>query len=122
MHDQDLRGLLGPAYDTITDEQKMTISQAVDMIQGRWPGDDLYPQRDTALAAALEVILGDGTDQEIAQEFIAAHTAYMDASTKLGGAIIATSLLSDESEVKMAARLGVTRPTIRKALGKKFHK
>ena len=127
MDDNDLRALLGDAYADTTPEQRAAITRAASAIDDRWPltvtddGDlDDHPdERRDALSAAMEVILGDSVDGEIAAEWHAARAVERTAHARLTGAIIAGALVSPaESEHARAARLQVTRMTLRKALGR----
>lgn len=119
MDDQEMRGLLGPAYDETTEDQRQIIAQALAMVAQRWPDEPDWRQENLdATNAVLEVVLGDSTAEGIAAEFRAARLAADVAQRRLTGAIIAVSLLGPVSEVALAERLGVTRQTLRKALAK----
>jgi len=128
MTDEEMRGLLGHVYDETTEEQREIIERAGDAIDARWPltidedgtrGDDYPEERRLAMNAVLALVLGDDTDEEIAAQWRAARVAEREAHASLTGAIIAGSLLDPaESEVSRAARLRVTRVTLRKALGR----
>lgn len=118
MQDHELRGFLGHVYDETTPEQREQISSAADQISTRWPDSDLTDLRTEAMNAAVAVILGDDTDTGIAQQWARARHAERMAHAQLTGAIIAGQLVAPESESSQADRLGVTRVTLRKALGK----
>lgn len=119
MQDHEMRGLLGPAYDDTTEEQRAAIEQASEMVARRWSDQDDDDTRIDALSAAMEIILGDATDVEIAARWHRAVAAELTARARLTGAIIAGRVLDPTlSEVAQEARLQVSRPSIRKALGK----
>lgn len=112
-----MRGLLGPAYEETTEEQRQIIDQACDMLDRRWPGPDFTDSRTEALNAMLQVVLGDAAVVEFAEEWHRARAAEHAAREQMTGAIIATSLLEPGvSEVALAERLNITRVTLRKAL------
>lgn len=120
MDDREMRGLLGPAYDDTAEDQRQVIDRALAMVAQRWPDTaDWREQNMQASNAVLEVVLGDSTPEGIAAEYRAARLAADEAQRRLTGAIIAVSLLEPTvTEVALAERLGVTRPTLRKALAK----
>ena len=118
MQDHELRGFLGHVYDETTPEQRDAISRAADQIAARWPDPDLTDLRTEAMNAALAVILGDDTDTRIAEQWTQARHAERMAHAQLTGAIIAGQIVAPESESSQAERLGVTRVTLRKALGR----
>ena len=119
MSDDAMRGLLGPVYDTTTPEQRDAISRAADCIEARWPDWDADSARREEINGALGVILGDADDESAAREALAARIAWLDAQSRLAGAIIAGAIMNpSEGEQPRAARLGIARDTVRKALGK----
>jgi len=128
MTDEEMRGLLGDAYDETTEGQRDIIERAGDAIDARWPikveadgtlVDDHAEERRIAMNAVLALVLGDATDDEMARDWHAARAEEHEARASLTGAIIAGSMLNPgESEVARAERLRVTRMTLRKALGR----
>ena len=116
MQDHELRGLLGPAYDETTDEQRAQVSRVCETLDRRWPLPDFTDEHTDALNAALEVILGDSTPEGIVSEWRAARAAEQVAHRRLSGAVMVAALTVPETT--LVERLGVSRPTIRKALGK----
>lgn len=117
MDDREMRGLLGPAYDDTTPDQRALIDRACDTLDRRWPGVDYTDIRTTAMNGMLEVVLGDTTDTDIAADWIKTRDAEEAARARLTGAIIAARE-GGESEHSIAARLHVNRGTVRKALAK----
>lgn len=118
MQDHEIRGFLGHVYDETTPEQREQISRAADQIAARWPDADLTDLRADAMNAALAVILGDELDTTYAQEWAHVRHAERMAHAQLTGAMIAGQIVAPESESSQAERLGVTRVTLRKALGR----
>lgn len=114
MQDHEMRGLLGPAYDETTPEQREQIDRANDAIEARWSGDDLADTRQAALTGAMLLVLGDDTLEAVAARVHAARAAYQAALAEVTGAL----LVSAGSEVELSKRSGLTRVTVRKALGK----
>lgn len=113
MQDHELTAWLGDTETTA--EQRDAIRTAADTISRRWPDPDLADLREAALNAAAQVILGDETLETIGGEYITARAREREAHAALTGALIATQ----DTEVRLAERAGVTRMTVRKALGKR---
>jgi hypothetical protein len=113
MQDYELDAWLGDTQ--VTDEQRAKLHTAADTIAARWPDPDLADTREQALSAAVMVILGDDTLEAIADQWRAARRLERERHAALTGALVA----SDGSEVSLADRAGVTRLTVRKALGKR---
>ena len=112
---------LGPAADTITDDQLESLDTASRAIEQRWPDRDLADLRERALTAAAQVILGEDTLEAVAHAWRAARAAERRCQAALTGALIAYHTgartgLGSESD--LVTRSGATRPTVRKALGK----
>lgn len=107
---------LGPAADTITDEQLNRLDDVARRLDNRWPDDDPdhAEDRTTALAAAAQVILGDATLEQVGAQLQAVRRAEHEQLVALTGALLA----SDGGERVLAERAGVARDTVRKALGR----
>ncbi|WP_372594899.1 hypothetical protein [Actinotalea sp.] len=112
MNAYDIDAWLGDAE--ATDEQRAAIQAASDAIGARWPDPDMADSRRDALNAAAMVTLGDETLEALAEAWRDARAREQAARAALTGAIIA----SGGTEVDLARRAGVTRMTVRKALGK----
>jgi hypothetical protein len=108
----DVEAWLGPA--SATAEQREQITDAAARIDARYPDPDLYDVREMALNAAAQVILGDDTLEDIAAEYLTQRRILAERHAELTGALIATG----GTETSLAERAGVTRVTVRKALGK----
>ena len=115
---RNLRDVWGPWLgDTeVTDEQLELLQRASEMIDARYPDADLEDSRREALNAAFAVIIGDDSLEGYAERWADARRAEREAMEHLTGAIIAASSLL--SEPAIATFAGVTRGTVRTALGK----
>ncbi len=114
----ELYAYLGDFADNLTAEQKAALRRAAEQIEQRWPDADDSDLRRDAFTAAAMLAFGDATDEGIASEWASARRAERDAHARLTGAIIWGSIAAPEPETRQAERLGVTRMTVRKALGK----
>ena len=113
MTDHELDAWLG---DTdATDAQRAALQDAAYTITRRYPDPDLADDREQALTAAAQVILGDATLEEHVDAWRAARRIETERHAAMTGALIATG----GTEVGLAARAGLTRMTVRKALGKR---
>ncbi|WP_308491007.1 hypothetical protein [Microbacterium terrisoli] len=113
MEEYELDAWLGDTE--VTDEQRAALHRASDMCAARY-GADLEDDRTLAFNAAAQVILGDDTLDAYSVAYAQARRAERDAMASLTGAIIASS--ADMSEVAISTSTGITRMTVRKALGK----
>jgi hypothetical protein len=112
---------LGPAADTITDDQLTALDAASDAITARWPDPDLNDLRTEALSAAAQIILGDDTLEAHAAAWQAARGTERQRHAALTGALIvsATGARSGPgSEGDLIERSGASRMTVRKAIGR----
>lgn len=116
MQDYELDAWLGDTE--ATDEQRAALLRAADEIGARWPEPDDADVRTEAFTAAATVVLGDAADVEMVDSYRQARRAAREAQARMTGAIIAGQIIAPESEVAQAARLGVSRLTIRKAMRK----
>lgn len=99
----------------LTAEQRTTLESAIDHLNTRYAGDeDAVGQ---GMGGALMVILGDDTLEGVAAEWARARAVERDAMARLTGAIIAAAV-QGQPETTIAQRTGVSRMTVRKALGK----
>lgn len=115
MQDYELTAYLG---DTpATDEQRAALTRALDLIAARYPeqGD---PDSITAGSCAAQIVLGDAGLDEIARTYLVARRVERDAWARLVGAMVAAAA-TGMPETRIAETAGVTRMTVRKALGKR---
>ena len=110
---------LGPAADNVTDAQLIAIDAASDAINARWPEPDLAELRESALSAAVQVIVGDETLESHAAAWHAIRGQEQLRHAALTGALIASSTGARSgkgSEADLVTRSGASRLTVRKAL------
>lgn len=108
---------LGDARADMTDEQIDAVRAASERIERALPGPDMYMDREEALTAAVQVILGETTVEEVAAAEAKARRRYMAARVPTLGALAALEAQGATISA-MAARTGLTRPTVYKRLGK----
>ena len=110
-----LAAWLGPVAAEATADQIEAIVAASTLIDERWPAPDLGDDRESALSAAVQVIVGDSTLEEIGATWRSARAAEAATRAALTGAIIASRGLA---ETEIERRSGMSRISVRRALGK----
>lgn len=118
MQDHELMAWLGPAADDLTPEQLERIAAEAARIAERYPDPDEQPERDAALSAVVQYLLGDTTPEDAGRALSDARRrereAYAAAET------IAVMLVGDGSPKATAARrAGIDRMSLLKALGER---
>ncbi len=120
----DLRNWLGPAADDITPEQLDRLAAASRDIDGRYPDPDEQGERDAALSAALQHMLGETTAEDAARALInaraAADRAYA-AALQHAVMLVRDREAAGEKPNKLGAAkaAGVDRMSLLKALGER---
>lgn len=114
----DLTVWLGPALDDLTPEQVERVTAEATRIHARYPHPDRQPERDAALSAAVQYLLGETTAEEAGRtlgEARARVLAPLAASRQ-----IALMLVDDGiSEADAARTTAIDRMTLRKDRGKR---
>lgn len=116
---------LGPVE--LTSEQRDRFAAIWDDVDGRYP-DGLQCRRgcgghvdadavNAALSAAVQYLLGETGPKDAGRE-IARLTAALEDARAAARAVAVLAIADGESESALAARMGVTRVTVRKWLGK----
>lgn len=123
MSDAELAAYLGPAADTITDEQRDLLLDVDRHIAGRFPVPadadiEARAEHDDAFAGAVMYVLGDENLGSLAMEYRRAKSALDEALAQWRGAAIAASR-SGASISEIASLSMVSRPMVYKALGER---
>lgn len=113
MQRYELEAWLGPALAGMTPDQVAAMARYVEAIEGRYDDEAL---RSVAAGGALLVVLSDCTLEQLGEALARARREEREAMAALTGALIASA--DTDSESSLARRAGVTRVTVRKALGK----
>ena len=113
MQRYELEAWLGPALAETTPDQVDAMARYADAIEDRYADDAL---RGVAAGGALLIVLSDGTLEQLGEALARARQGEREAMAALTGALIASA--ETDSESSLARRAGVTRMTVRKALGK----
>ena len=113
MQQYELEAWLGPALAEMTPDQAAAMSRYADMIEDRYNDDAL---RSVAAGGALHIVLAEGTLEQLGEALARARQEERETMAMLTGALIASA--ETDSESSLARRAGVTRVTVRRALGK----
>ena len=113
MNDDAMDAWLGPVG--LTDEQRDRFTTIWDDVTGRYPDDQ--DAATAALSAAVQYLVGE-TGPESAGREIARRTAALEDARAAARVVAVLAIADGESENALAARMGVTRVTVRKWLGK----
>jgi malonyl CoA-acyl carrier protein transacylase len=114
MQQHELEAWLGPALAEMTPGQVSALVKTIaDAIEARYDDEAL---RCVAASGALQIVLSQGTLEQLGEALARARQEEREAMAMLTGAIIASA--ETDSESSLARRAGVTRVTVRRALGK----
>jgi hypothetical protein len=118
MPSDDLTAWLGPAADDLTTEQIERVAEAARDLGRRYPDPDERPERDAALSATVQYLLGETAPEEANRALIDARLA--EQAAYVSALQIAVLLVADGVPKKTAAeRVGVDRMSLLKALGER---
>lgn len=118
MTDHDLMAWLGPAADDLTAEQIERVAAEAREIDERYPDPDQQHERDAALSAVVQHLLGETTAEDADRALIAARRAEREAYA--AALQVAVMLVRDGAPKATAARrAGVDRMSLLKALGER---
>ena len=113
MQRYELEAWLGPALSEMTPAQVSAMARYADKIGARYDDNTL---RGLAACGALQIVLSDSTLEQLGVALARARQEEREAMAMLTGAIIASA--ETDSESSLARRAGITRVTVRRALGK----
>ncbi len=118
MQDHELMAWLGPAADELTPEQIERVASEARDIAGRYPDPDQQGERDAALSAVVQYLLGETTPEDAARALIDARRREREAY--VAALQVAVMLVRDGGQKKASAlATGVDRMSLLKALGER---
>ncbi|MEV0608146.1 hypothetical protein AB0I61_17445 [Polymorphospora rubra] len=119
MTDHDLMAWLGPAAKDLTAEQIELVAEASRDIDARYPGPDRQGQRDAALSATVQYLLGEMTPEDAARALIDARRQEREASAAAIQMAVMAHRVGGSDKKTAAQRAGIDRMTLLKALGER---
>lgn len=118
MEAREIIDWLGDAADDLTTEQIERIAAESRRIDERYPDPDEQGERDAALSAVVQHLLGETTPEDAARTLIDARAA--EGRAYAAALQIAVLLVGDGTPKATAARMaGVDRMSLLKALGER---
>lgn len=114
----DWTAWLGPAAEEMDDERRERFEREAAEIFTRIPDDDLADERDAALSALVQYMLGETTLDDVGRQRVSTQRA---ARTALIASqqVARLAVLDGVPEAEAARRAGIDRMTVRKMLGKR---
>jgi hypothetical protein len=116
--DHALLAWLGPAADDLTAEQIEQVADAAREIDERYPDPDEQDQRDAALSAAVQYLLGETTAEDANRALITARLA----EARAYAAALQVAVMHHRAgtpKATAAREAGVDRMSLLKALGER---
>jgi len=118
MSTDDLMAWLGPAADDLTPEQIERVRSEAAAIRRRYPDPDEQPERDAALSAVVQYLLGEIMAEDAARALATARQREREAY--VAAEQMAVMLVADGVPKATAARrAGIDRMSLLKALGER---
>lgn len=118
MSNDDLMAWLGPAADELTPEQIDRVRSEAEAIGQRYPDPDEQPERDAALSAVVQYLLGETTPEDACRALIDARRREREAY--VAAEQVAVMLVRNGRPKAAAARdVGIDRMSLLKALGER---
>jgi len=116
--DNDLTAWLGPVADQLTAEQIEHVTAASRLIDEAYPHPDEGPEREAALTAVVQQLVGDTNPGEAREALDTARRAERQARIHATWVAVAMSL-SGQPDATSAAAVGIDRMSLLEALGKR---
>lgn len=114
----DLMAWLGPAASELTPEQIEQVADAARDIEQRYPGPDRQDERQAALSATVQYVLGETTAADVSRELSTARQREREAY--VAALQVAVMMVRDGAYKKNSAEAcGIDRMGLLKALGER---
>ena len=118
MTDYELTAWLGPAADELNAEQMERLTEQDQRIQEQYPDPDEQPERDAALSAVVQYLLGEVTAADVQRDLLVARQRERDAY--VAALTVAVMMVGDRTPKATAAReCGIDRMSLLAALGER---
>ena len=115
----DLKALLGPAADDLTPEQLDVVAEAARDIEQRYADPDEQPERDAALTATVQFLLGETSAHDAARTLIAARAEERRAYVHAEQVGVLLHRVQGTPKATAAEAVGISRMSLLKALGER---
>lgn len=118
MDDYELDAWLGDTRADLTDDQYTRLREEAAEIERRYPDPDDVADRDAALSATVQYLLGEITPIAAGAALARARIAAREASVT-AQQVSRLAVLDGTPEAQAARDVGIDRMTVRKVLGKR---
>jgi hypothetical protein len=115
----DLTAWLGPAADQLTAEQREAFDAAAADIAQRYPHPDEQAERDAALSATVQYLLGETSAHDAARTLVAARAEERRAFVHAEQVGVLLVRLERSQKAPAAEAVGISRGALLKALGER---
>lgn len=119
MISDELMAWLGPAAEQLTPEQLEIVAGAARDIQQRYADPDEQPERDAALTATVQYLLGETSAHDAARTLIAARAEERRAYVHAEQVGLLLHRLERTPKATAAEAVGISRMSLLKALGER---
>jgi len=119
MPSDDLMAWLGPAADELTAEQLDAVRAAARDLDGRYPHPDEQPEREAALSATVQYLLGEITTEDAHRRLVAARAEERAAYVSALQVAVMAHRHGGTAKATAAREVGVDRMRLLKALGER---
>lgn len=119
MDNREIIDWLGPAAADVTPEQLDQLADAARDIEQRYPDPDEQLERDAALSAALQYLLGETTPADANRTLIDARNAEQRAYTAALQIAVMAHRVGGVPKATAARESGIDRMRLLKALGER---
>ena len=119
MTDNELMAWLGPAAEELTAEQIGQVAEASRDIDARYPDPDEQPERDAALSATVQYLLGEIQPEDADRALIEARRREREAYVAALQVAVVAHRVGGVPKATAARRAGVDRMALLKALGER---
>ncbi|WP_341719916.1 hypothetical protein QQG74_09520 [Micromonospora sp. FIMYZ51] len=119
MTNNELMAWLGPAAAELTAEQIDQVADAARDIDTRYPHPDEQPERDAALSATVQYLLGETTPEDADRALIEARRREREAYVAALQVAVMAHRVGGVPKATAARRAGVDRMRLLKALGER---
>lgn len=119
MQDHELFAWLGPVIDELTNEQIEHVADAARLIQEYYSDPDEQAERDAALSAIVQYLLGETTPEETAAALTAAVLASNAARAAAVGMGVAMVRANGIPKATAARAAGIDRMKLLEVLGER---
>lgn len=115
----DLKAWLGPAAAELTPEQLDQVADAARDIAQRYPDPDEADDREAALSATVQYLLGETTTEDANRALVAARSREREAYVAALQVSVLAHRLGGKPKATAAREAGVDRMMLLKALGER---